>query len=81
MGVSDMFKNTIMGLSLENKKVEMLNDGWFMDEVEEYIYNLMMEIPLNCSHMTIDEYREMEEQKFNNWYEARQAELNEELPF
>lgn len=81
MGVSDMFKNTIMGLSLENKKAEMLNDGWFMDEVEEYIYNLMMEIPLNCSHMTIDEYREMEEQKFNNWYEARQAELNEELPF
>lgn len=76
-----MFKNTIMGLSLENKKAEMLNDGWFMDEVEEYIYNLMMEIPLNCSHMTIDEYREMEEQKFNNWYEARQAELNEELPF
>ena len=76
-----MFINTIMGLSLEAMKETMLNDGWEINQVEEYIFDLMCEIPLNCSNMTIEEYQEQQKQKFDNWYDQRQEELNEPLPF
>ena len=76
-----MFINTIMGLSLEAMKETMLNDGWEVNQVEEYIFDLMCKIPLNCSNMTIEEYQEQQKQKFDNWYDQRQEELNEPLPF
>lgn len=63
---------------LSAKEVKFMTGGLSLDQIDEDLYNRLLECPVN---MTLTEYEEYKQNQLDNAYEERQQMILEESIF